>query len=542
MNDRKNMNKLSHHIKAGDTAPFKNNAAFCIGTGRMNLALRHEYHKQLKKVQKEIGFSYIRGHGLFHDDMAVYHTYKTDGIAGSEDGFEKEEYNFTYIDLVFDDYLALGLKPFVELGFMPKQMASGAQTVFWWKGNVTPPSDYDKWARLVCAAIKHWINRYGLDEVKTWPFEVWNEPNLKVFWQDADMPEYFKLYDVTARAVKSCHPGLKVGGPAICGVNDELWMRMFLQYCKENNVPLDFVTRHAYGTEMPEADGHYVYQQLRKPEEFMLEPLGSRAIIDSFPEYKDMEMHITEFNTSYSPLNPVHDTNQNAAYVARLLSELGDSCASYSYWTFGDVFEEAGVAFTPFSGCFGLLTNGSIPKPTYFTYVFYKNLYEKAVAKSENFIITKAENGDLRGIAWNLVLENKLSPGGNSSEKTTNSTKHEFSQFSLNDSHNSIIIDLTIDVSNGTYFLLTKTVDENHCNPLKNWIDMGSPAYPSKQQIKLLRECAKPLITTKQSEVKDELFSTTLNLSANAVCYFELQKIVPQCDRGFRKERVPGAV
>ncbi|MCL2051939.1 MAG: xylan 1,4-beta-xylosidase [Lachnospiraceae bacterium] len=506
----KNQTNLNHHISQNEKVPFTNNAAFCIGTGRMNLALRHEYHKQLEKVQTEIGFKYIRGHGLFHDDMAIYQTYM-------EDGIEKEEYNFTYVDMVFDDYLSLNLKPFIELGFMPEKMASSGQTVFWWKGNVTPPADYDKWTRLVCATINHWIDRYGLEEVKSWPFEVWNEPNLNAFWKNADIDEYFKLYDVTARAVKSCHPHLRVGGPAICGVDDERWMRSFLMYCRENKAPLDFVTRHAYGTEMPENDGHYVYQKLRKPEEFMLEPLGSREIIDSFPEYKGMEMHITEFNTSYSPLNPVHDTNQNAAYIARLLCELGESSASYSYWTFGDVFEEAGVAFTPFSGCFGLLANGMIPKPTYFTYLFYKDLYETAVAKNDHFIITKNEHGDFRGIAWNLVLEE-------------------------NSEAASLSVKLSFEAEKGTYFILKKTVDQNHGNPLKDWLNMGSPSNPSKEQTALLRECAKPLITTAQSKVNDDILNFEFGLDANAVCFFEIKKITPQCDRGFNPKRIAGAI
>jgi xylan 1,4-beta-xylosidase len=499
------MKTITCQINLDDSVPFKNNAAFCVGTGRMNLALRHEYHKQLEKVQKDIGFSYIRGHGLFCDDMAVYHKY-------TENGIEKEEYNFRYIDMVFDDYLSLGIKPFVELGFMPKEMASGDQTIFYWKGNVTPPADYDKWARLITAAIDHWIDRYGRDEVITWPFEVWNEPNLSGFWKDADMDEYFKLYDVTSRAVKSRDMRIRVGGPAICGVNDERWMRSFLEYCLEKKAPLDFVTRHAYGTEVPEYEGRYVYQKLRPHEGFMSEPGQSRAIIDSFPEFKGMEMHITEFNTSYNPYNPIHDTNLNAAYIARLLSELGDTCASYSYWTFGDVFEEAGVSFTPFSGCFGLLTNGMIPKPTYWTFVFFKNLFPAAIARNEHFIVTKSDEGDLRGIAWNPVEGND--------EKQQR---------------------LSFNVKNGVYFLLIKTVDEICCNPLKAWLNMGSPAYPSKRQMNILTECSNPQIITKQIVVKDGLASLDINLNSNAICYFELQRIEPQTDRGFNTERIQGA-
>jgi xylan 1,4-beta-xylosidase len=493
-----------YHIDINEKVPFRNNALFCVGTGRMNLALRKEYHDQLAKVQKEIGFSHIRGHGLFCDDMAIYHCY-------SEDGVEKEEYNFTYVDMVFDDYLSLGIKPFVELGFMPKEMASGEQTIFYWKGNVTPPADYGKWVRLVKATVNHWIDRYGRDEVISWPFEVWNEPNLAGFWKGADMEEYFKLYDVTSRAVKECEKRIRIGGPAICGVDDERWLRCFLEFCLKSKAPLDYVTRHAYATEAPEKDGHYVYQKLRTPQEFMAEPMGSRKIIDSFPEFKGMDIHVTEFNTSYDPRNPVHDTNLNAAYVARLLSELGDICASYSYWTFGDVFEEAGVAFTPFSGCFGLLANGMIPKPTYWTFAFYKELFQTAIAKNENFIVTKSDSGDLRALAWN-----------------PSETKED------------LPLRLLLNIEDGEYFLLTKTVDEITCNPLKTWLDMGSPSQPAQKQLEILRECSLPRTETRRLEVTNKSASIDITLTPNALVFFELQRIKQETDRGFRSERVQG--
>ncbi len=500
------MEKYSYKINRSDKVSFHNNAAYCIGTGRMNLALRKEYHDQLKKVQDEINFSHIRGHGLFCDDMAIYHTYQ-------EDGIEKAEYNFTYVDMVFDDYLSMGLKPFVELGFMPEKLASGEQTVFYWKGNVTPPKDYTRWAELITATVNHWISRYGREEVVTWPFEVWNEPNLPGFWKDADREEYFKLYDVTSKAVKSCDTRIRVGGPAICGVKDEEWLKEFLAFCSENKTAIDFVTRHAYATEMPEREGHYDYQKLRTPEVFLAELNASRQIIDSFPEYQGMEMHITEFNTSYTPLNPIHDTNLNAAYVARLLSEMGDTCASYSYWTFGDVFEEAGVAFTPFSGCFGLLTNGMIPKPTYWTFSFYQKLGSEAVARSEHFILTKNGENRLQGIAWNPAEENK----------------------------EDITIQCTIDLEPGEYVLIKKLVDEKTCNPLKTWIDLGSPSNPSKEQMKLIKECANPRIDTTRFEVTRSVSDLEIVLSPNALCHFEIQRISSETDRGYHPERIQGA-
>ncbi len=503
------MNHLHHSIPKDASFPFHNNAMYCIGTGRMGLALQKAYHEQLALVQDEIHFSHIRGHGLYADDMAIYQEYEEDGVT-------KTEYNFTYLDMVIDDYLSLGIKPFVELGFMPKRLASGTQTIFYWKGHVTPPKDYQKWADLIKATLQHWIDRYGREEVLTWPFEVWNEPNLPGFWKGADMQEYFKLYGVSAKTVKEVDSRLRVGGPAICGVDDERWLKEFLTHCSKEKLPLDFVTRHAYATELPERIGHYDYQKLRSPKVFLDELAVSRSIIDSFPEYKGMEMHITEFNTSYTPLNPIHDTNLNAAYIARLLSEMGDTSASYSYWTFGDIFEEAGVAFTPFSGCFGLVANGMIRKPTFWAFSFFQQLKGYGVAREDNFVLTKDEEGTIHGVVWNPVEELNTA-----------------SELELN---------LTIPVDQGEYAVITKLVDESACNPLKAWLDIGSPSNPSKEQLELIRSCSLPRTSTRREKAADDTLTLSFTLSRNALLYFQLKKLKPQVDRGFKPERIQGAL
>ena len=157
----------------------------------------------------------------------------------------------------------------------------------------------------------------------------------------------------------------------------------------------------------PEKDGHYGYAKLREPEEGFANLQTTRDIVDSFEEFKGMEIHITEFNTSYIPNCPLHDTNRNAAYIARQLSRLGDVNESYSYWTFGDIFEELGVPFTPFHGGFGLVANGGIPKPTFWTCLLYtsmpqaetmealkKEAQEKFGDRAEEFLsLIKAEDG-----------------------------------------------------------------------------------------------------------------------------------------------------
>ena len=281
------MRNITVSIREDSRAAFSNNAAFCIGTGRMGLALQQEYQEQLRTVQALCGFRHIRGHGLFCGDMSIYQPYK------DAEGVEHEAYCFTYLDRVMDCYRAAGLRPFLELGFMPDQIASGEQTIFYWKGNVTPPNDEAKWVNLVTATLVHLKERYGEEEVSAWPCEVWNEPNLPGFWQNADKDAYLRLYEITAPAVKSVLPAMPVGGPAICGgEGSQGWIRDFLAFCEKKTLPVDFVSRHAYMGLSPEHRGRYLYHGMRTVDDLLAEMKESRDIIDSFPRYRGMPMHI----------------------------------------------------------------------------------------------------------------------------------------------------------------------------------------------------------------------------------------------------------
>ncbi|MBR6910173.1 MAG: xylan 1,4-beta-xylosidase, partial [Lachnospiraceae bacterium] len=251
---------------------FNNNVDYCVGTGRLGLALTEEYLKELTYVQEMIGFSYIRGHGLFSDDVSIYHEYE-------ENGETKVEYNYTYIDRIVDSYLKVNIRPYLELGFMPGKLASGTQTIFYWKGNTTPPKDYKLWTDMVIALLKHLISRYG-EEVVTWPIEVWNEPNLPGFWYKADMEEYCKLFKETFLAIKAFDDRFKVGGPAICGVRDAEWIKGFLDFCKKENLRPDRITRHHYTVEFPDRIGHYDYSKLEDSKMRFENLPSTRDIVD----------------------------------------------------------------------------------------------------------------------------------------------------------------------------------------------------------------------------------------------------------------------
>ena len=374
-------------IPTEPTGPLPDAWRHCVGTGRLNLALRADYLESAALVQREIGFRYIRGHGLLSDDMGVLR--ESQGVT---------RYAFTYVDQVVDSYLRVGLKPFLELGFMPSALASGDETVFWWKGNITPPRSHDDWAALVRAVLRHLIDRYGLDEVRTWPIEVWNEPNLTVFWQGADQEAYFRLYEATARAVKDVDASLQVGGPVLSPGADE-WWAPFADFVARREVPVDFVSRHAYSSGPAQHVPFGTYQTFDRPQ----------ALLDQFDAPRrhlagtalaGLPVHISEFNTSYRPDNPIHDTAWNAAYLAPVLAGGGDLVDSFSYWTFCDVFEEENIPTSLFHGGFGMLTHRQVRKPTYHLYTFMARMGSDVLARGEDHLVCRDDDGRVTVLAW----------------------------------------------------------------------------------------------------------------------------------------------
>lgn len=469
-------------------AIFNGNWKKCIGTGRLGLALQKEYLDTLAYVQKNIGFSYIRGHGLFHDDVGIY---REDEVNGEIKPF----YNFTYIDRIFDSFLERGLKPFVELGFMPAKLASGDQTVFYWRGNVTPPKDYNKWAELIKATIRHFISRYGIEEVLTWPFEVWNEPNMQHFWKGADKQEYFKLYKVSALAVKEVDERLQVGGPAICGGSDH-WIEDFLNFCYTEKAPVDFVSRHAYTSSQPIAKSpHLMYQYIWETDYMLNEFKNVRQMIKNSP-FPELPFHITEYNTSWHPLNPVHDTAFNAAYLAQIISEGGDHVDSFSYWTFSDVFEEADVPKAQFHGGFGLVALNNIPKPTFHMFAFFAKMGEEQLYRDEQVLVTRRKDGSIALVAWNVH-----------NVKDPNPEKE---------------IEVEIPFSGEEAFIKKQTVNEEYGNPMKIWIQMGRPRYPGKDMVTTLRQAAQPLLTTHRQKTEDGMVKVKFKLAKNEVTLMEV--------------------
>jgi xylan 1,4-beta-xylosidase len=481
---------------------FKKPWSSCVGSDRVSTMLRAEYWERFDEARSAIGFRYIRCHGLLCDDMGLV---RMDEWEGKKRVF----YNFSYIDQVFDAMLEHGVKPFIELGFMPDALASGKQTIFWWKGNTTAPSDYALWAELVHKLLSHLAARYGLEELRLWPVEVWNEPNLAGFWENADQGAYFKLYEATAKAVKSVDEGIRVGGPAICGGSDH-WIEDFLSFVKEKGLPLDFFSRHLYTGQTPSSRSpELLYQVLSEPQAPVRELKEVRKRIDE-AGFPGLELHITEFNTSYNPLCPVHDTALNAAYLARLLSESGDLVETLSYWTFCDLFEECDVPRSLFHGGFGLIARHGIAKPTFHLFAFFQKLGDSVVYRDEHCVATLRADGSLAVAAWNPVME-----------------EGERAPLSLS-------IELPWKegaaggASGGAVLSTRSRVHEGAGNPWGLWRKMGRPRFPDRRTVELLREAAHPAIGVERLEASSGKIRLALSLERNEVTLIELSPFVDE--------------
>jgi len=374
--------------------PFSTMFKQCVGAGRASEGLRADWQRQLTYIHDECGFTYLRMHGLLGDDMGVYHENK----AGNP------EYNWQYIDEVYDFLERIHMKPFVELGFCPDALASGKQTVFWWKGNVTKPRDPKKWGDFIQALVTHFRERYGDAEVRTWYFEVWNEPNLNAFFAGTQQ-DYFNLYDVTARAIKNVSPNYRVGGPATAGCG---WITQFINHCATNHVPVDFVSTHDYCVKSGFLDesGNAGTIFSHDPRGIYGSVLRVRGQIAASP-LTNLEFHLTEWSASYTPADPIHDSYHSAAFILNKLKHAGTAADSMSYWVFTDIFEEAGPRFTPFHGGFGLLNYQDIRKPAFFAYQFMNRMgpTELQCADPESYVCADSA-GNIQDLLWDFTITN----------------------------------------------------------------------------------------------------------------------------------------
>jgi xylan 1,4-beta-xylosidase len=445
------------HIRidaASPATPFPHFWETMFGSGRAILSLRESYREDLRAVKQITDFRYVRFHAILHDEVGVY----------NEDEHGNPVYNFTYVDEIYDGLLKNGVKPVVEISFMPKKLAFNPDALhpFWYKQNVSPPKSMERWDDLMTHFARHLVDRYGIDEVATWYFEVWNEPNIDFWGGIPRMESYFDLYAHTAADLKKVDRRLRVGGPATAAA---AWIPEFLRYAAANHVPVDFVSTHGYddepverllGSEQPLRDKDIA------EEDRVCAAVGNvRRQIDASP-LPHLPLLWTEWNV------PGRDGLRDTPYVGPALAEAVRTCQgveALSFWTFSDVFEEGGPAQRSFDGQFGLRATGGINKPSYYDFALLHQLGTQRIANdAKDVVVTKMADGSLRIAVWNLAA-----PG------TLPQPKH-------------VTLDIGGFAKDARVSL--ERVDDHHSNVMLSYAAMGSPSYPKPAQVEELNRAS----------------------------------------------------
>ena len=450
------MSKLTYFCDLAEaTTPFPHFWEHTVGSDHARMALRADWRRQLKRAHDELGFRHVRFHGLLSDDI---------GTVVRDNG--RLHYSFFNSDQVIDYLLSIGMRPFVELSFMPAALASGPTTVFSYEANVTPPKDYKAWAALIERIVSHWAERYGEKEVSEWPFEVWNEPNLKTFWTGTQR-EYFKLYRYTAEAIKNVSASFKVGGPATAKSE---WIDDFVNFCERNDVPADFVSTHYYPNDGYEHNGDIELQLFKSQRGIM------REVAQNTRYYAgDRPVYYTEWNSSSCPWDSLHDEPYAAAFAASTVMEANGLVDGYSFWTFSDIFEENYFPSSPFHGGFGLLTLHGIPKPSYRVFELLHELGDRqslvdGLHETVDCSVIRKDSGVT---VW---LTNHTTPG--------HSIETEEVHVRLDNAREPLGATIT-------------RVDEDHANVKRVWRELGEPEYLSSDDVERLEE-ASQIVSEKQ--------------------------------------------
>ncbi|HKV78005.1 MAG TPA: hypothetical protein VJP02_07695 [Candidatus Sulfotelmatobacter sp.] len=456
--------------------PFPHFWEQMFGSGRATLSLRDSYRQDLRAVKGVTGFEYVRFHGILDDDVGIY----------SEDKNGNPVYNFSYVDQIYDGLLANGVRPYVELSFMPRALASTPVVLhpFWYHPLTSPPKDWTRWDDLMYQFAKHLVDRYGIDEVSHWYFEVWNEPNIDFWSGDPKQSTYYELYDHTAQDIKRVSARLRVGGPSTA---QAAWVDSFIKHEVDSNVPVDFISTHVYGNDSA-ADvfgtneniprDHMVCRAARK--------VHDEVLASSRPH---LPIIFSEYNASYANEPDVTDSIFMGPWLADTIRQCDGLVNILSYWTFSDVFEEQGIIKTPFYGGFGLIAEGGVPKPSFNAFRLLHMLGTQRIpVDSDSVLATRGADGSLVLAVWNYSAPEK--PGASKE------------------------ISLRFDGLKGKARATIYRLDEIHSNALRAYAAMASPADPTQKQYQTLKAAAN-LSAPEERALKNA--GITLTLPAKAL-------------------------
>ncbi|MBP5780937.1 MAG: helix-turn-helix domain-containing protein [Clostridia bacterium] len=495
---------------------LKHNFRKFTSVGRAKELLLADVQEMLSELQSEIGFEYIKFHGLLSDDMLVY----------TEDENGNPKYSFMYIDKVFDFLQSIHLKPLVQFSFMPKALSlTPERTAYVSPYVLSMPKNMQKWENLVAALTNHLIERYGFQTVKEWLFCCWNEPDTSVnlfgFQNDED---FYALYKATYDTVKSIDKRLTFGSPSLLisyNIN-QLWCKRYIAWCKENDCVPDFMNIHYYDNDFADGsfDGHRpahpLHSRLNRDEDSFSKCI--RKIKNMFDDWGigSLPIYLTEWNLTVSHRNLLSDTCFKSCYLAKNLLENYDTLDSFGYWVLTDMIEETLPSKNQFHGGLGLYTYGGIKKPHYFTFRFVNRLGDKLIAKNNGYFITKSHR-KIQIIAYNYEHFNHLFAQGESFDMQFTERYTPFNQLGLMD----LSLEFT-DLKSSSCIIREQIVNQTYGSAFDEWIRMGAQPL-SNEDIAYLKSVSVPKLYVSKEEIVNDTLTYHASLEPLEVRLIEIE-------------------
>jgi xylan 1,4-beta-xylosidase len=482
--------------------------------GRASLCLRHEIRRQIELAQEDIGYEFIRFHGIFSDEMMVY----------KEDASGNPIYNWVYVDEIFDFFYRVKLKPFVEIGFMPEALASKSQHAFLWNANISYPKSLKKWTDLVCAFIKHCIDRYGLEEVKQWYFQIWNAPDLpEVFWFESK-DKFFHFFKATYTSIKNIFKDAKIGPPSLLPLNKFEWMNDFLKFCETNFIELDFIACNIYAYTDPKNNS--LPLQLFNRFDDILALNEENYLMNSISEVKDLlkkyslnaPIFVTEWNLSPFTNDYNRDTCFLSSYITYNIINNIDNIDVLSFWSLSDIIEEGLTESKLYHGGLGLLTYNRLKKPSYNAFSLLSKLGDNIIEKGNDYIIT-SKNNNYQILLFNFVYFDELFMSGDKSLLDYHNRYNIFKNSNLNKDIN-LILSLPI----GCYRIKRWNLNRNSGSTFDAWQSMGAPDEIQPDIYDYLKSKEIPEIKVSTEDVKKELLISD-SVPAHGIILIEIDTI-----------------
>lgn len=488
-----------------------------INAGTAQSILDSNLRKQIKELQEEISFEYLRFEGIFNDDLEVC----------KGDSLENIHYNWKLVDNIFDFVLENNFKPFVTLSFMPKLLASEDKTIFYYQANFSPPKDINAWLDLIDAFIIHLINRYGIEELKSWYFQVWTEfPHQGFHWAGTEK-EYFEFYARTAQKIKDISSALKVGPASESFFESNYISKQFLDYALAENLPLDFYNINLYHNSVPvideEIDLSEFYKESTlenikfkfKEKDYSLK-IAARINKLLSQTYPAAELIATRWNVSWNSKEYIHDTAFMSTFIIDNALKLSTLLDGLGYLNLSDLISEWPINELPFFGGRGLMNTEGIKKSGYYAYIILSELGDRIVDQGENYIIT-SKGQDLQILIYNYAYLNQ------SYRNADYSIIDEYDRYQVFEKKEELNFHLTLRGLEGKYKLSHYFLNRDSGSAFDQWLKMGVPSDLNNHEVKYLKNKSFPDLKVEYLELEGS-YELKSKIKRHGVEFFILRK------------------